>query len=118
MSQEEKTAEEEKAKSQFIEKRKQLRAKYGHVIYIETEIFNEEGESEIVGAWFKRMGRTASQAFQDLAEKSPMEAGDVAFKECWIEGDERIRTTEYIKDDMGRDLGRFLGQKISHIKKL
>lgn len=114
------TDQELKAKAEATKKLKSLRAQYGHVARIDAELFNEEGESELVTAWFKKPNVTTMSAVDSLAKTEPLEAAILGFTECWIEGDSRIKESkyEYVKMDMARSLAPFVNRQISHLKKL
>lgn len=115
----EKMRQEEQENFELKEKQRKLRALYGEVVCVFATAYNPQGESEEIHAWFKRPKMEVIDAVSSLDEKEDMSrAINVLFSSCWIEGDDRIRTTDYLKIDAFRALQPFLKKTVARIKKL
>ncbi len=111
------TPDQVKANEAYTEKLKSLRMKYGHVECVKAEIYNDQGESEIVEAWFKRPNLQVLDVISSLKDAELEQQVNVLFKECWIEGDNRIKERDYVKLDAFRTLNKFLKTSVASVKK-
>ena len=109
--------EQVNADKEYFEKLKLLRMKHGHVQCIQVEIFNDDGEPELVEAWFKRPSLQVLDAVSAIKNDELSEPVNLIFSECWLEGDKRIKERDYAKLDAFRSLNKFLKSSVATVKK-
>lgn len=95
---------------------KQWKARWGEVHQVEVPV-DDTGREKLTG-YFKKPSLEIISASARFAESDPIKSGTVLFENCWLGGDEALKTNDEARVSCMKVLGKLFRVREATIKKL
>ncbi len=93
---------------------KRWKAQYGDVYAIEVKLDEQE---KAVG-YFRKPDLNIIAAASRFVESNPIKTGEILLENCWLDGDDLIKTDDEAKMGVMTQLGKLFKVKEAEVKKL
>lgn len=97
------------------QKIKQWKEKYGVVHQIDVPL---EDESQVATAYFRKPDLQLISAAAKFSESDPIKSGNILFENCWLGGDELVKSDDEARLSAIQALGQIFKVRTAAIKKL
>ncbi len=94
------------------------KAKYGDVFIVRIPVTASDPDSEKKVCYLKKPSRKALSYATATATKDPMKFNEILLNDCWIEGDEEIRTDDSYFLAVAPHLAGLISVKTAEVEKL
>ncbi len=95
---------------------KRWKSQYGDVYAIEVKL-DDKGKQKAVG-YFRKPDLNIIAAASRFADTDPIKSGEVLLENCWLDGDDVIKTDDEAKMGVLTQLGKLFKIKEAEVKKL